>query len=355
MKRGSLLRKELDWSRHRLATVVAVFVVLPAVFATGTVFFQQSLPEHSPVAVVPQNERVSQDDLAVVQGSLAFVSDPTIVDSSDAAFRQLDREEVYAVVAVPPNLTAADANATVDVYVSGGVSIYRLPSRALTAVLGSSFDGAVRGHVTAERHFVGREQSLSAYLLPTFLMVVVMLLAFTFVPYTLTAESSVYDRLRVKTTMTRVVGAKLAFFPALVVASVLTAYAVGVALGYPLEPPSIGMVAVYLGVFVGLAALATAVMFLTGLGTLGRIANAAAFIALLPLSNLVYPVGFFSPLSRAVARANPVHYAMIVARSLLLKDVSVGLFANWLGWLALWLVGSLAVLRLSVAYYEYTR
>jgi len=355
MSLRSLLRKERDWSRHRWATVAVVFLLVPAVFATGTMFFEHTVPENSPVAIVPENDSVSGDDLAIVRGSLTLISDPTVVRDSDRAFRQLDREETYAVVEVPPNLTSENATVTIDVYIHGGVTIYRLPSRAITTVLSTQLDSALPADVRAERTVVGADTPLSEYLLPTFLMIATMLVAFTYLPYTLAAESSVYDRLRVKTSIAQVVAAKLLFVTGLVVVALLAGYATGLAYGYTLEPLSPVAVLAYLLSFVALASLSTAVMFLTEFSNLGRIINVAVFFALVPLSNLAYPAGFFSPLSKAVARSNPLHYAMIVARSHLLKDVRVGLFADWLGWLVAWTAGCLVVLALSITYYERTQ
>lgn len=355
MKLLSLLRKEFDWSRHRWGTVVVLFVLVPAVFATGTMFFEHTVPENSPVAIVPENDDVTDDDLAIVRGSLTFISDPTVVEDRDRAFRRLTREETYAVVEVPPDVGAENTTATIDVYIHGGVTIYRLPSRAITTVLSTQLDDALPGSVVAERTVVGEDTSLSEYLLPTFLMIAIMLVAFTYLPYTLAAEQSVYDRLRIKTSIGRVIGAKLLYVTALVVVTILTGYLVGLAYGYTLEPLAPTAVFVYLLAFVALASLSTAVMFLTEFSDLGRILNVAVFFALVPLSNLAYPAGFFSPLSKAVARSNPLHYAMIVARSHLLKDIQFGLFTDWLGWLVVWTLACVGALALSIRYYTYTQ
>jgi len=355
MKLPSLLRKELDWSRHRLATVVVLVVVVPSIFATGTLFFEHTVPEHSPVAVVAADDEVSRDELEIVRGALAFISDPRIVDTRDGAFRQLSREEVYAVVAVPPGLTDAGANVTVDVYIHGGVTIYKLPSRAITSVLSESLDQQLSATVEAERHVIGEETSLSEYLLPTFLMIYVMLVAFTYIPYTLATERPVYDRLRIKTSLGQVVVAKLLYFGVLVVVSIFVVYALSGAYGYTLEPPSVPAVGLFLLAYLALASLSTAVMFVTEFSNLGRIVNVAVFFALVPLSNLAYPAGFFSPLSKSVARANPLHYAMIVARSHMLRDVPVGLFADWFLGLGVCTVACLLVLRASIRYYLRTQ
>lgn len=348
----TLLKKDLDWSKHHLRALVVLVAVVPAVFAAGTLFFEHTLPENAPVAVTPAGENVSTDDLNVTRGALTFISDPVVVRSTERAFTKLTREEVYAVVEVPAGLTSPDGPVTVDVYVHGTVTIFRLPSRALVTLLSRTLDGTLPGQVQVDRHVVGPTLRLSEYLFPTFLMLVVMLVAFTYVPTALAAEERVFDRLRTKSSMDALLAAKLAFFLGLVAVSIVVASLVGYALGYALEPLSIAVFGVYLLTFLYLAAVSTAVMLVTGFATTGRVLNVALFFGLIIASNLAYPAGSFSPLSKAVARSNPLHYSMIIARSHLLKDVSLGLFADWFAGLVGVTVGCLVALKLSLAYYE---
>lgn len=348
----TFLKKDLTWSKHRLALLGVLFVLVPAVFATGTLFFEHTLPENSPIAVVPEDGNVTDDDLAVVRGSLTFASDPEIVRSGEEAFTRLDREEVYAVVEVPAGLTTPNATATVDVYIDGSITIFQLPSRALVNLLGPSLDEALPSDVDAARHVLGTETSLSEYLLPTFLMLLVMLVAFAYLPTTLANEEPVFDRLRMKSSLDALLAAKLVYFSGLVVVSILVVYLVGVAFGYGLEPLSLSAVGIYLLTFLYLAAVSTAIMLVTGFGTLGRILNVGIFFALVPTSNMAYPAGFFSPLSEAIARSNPLHYSTIVARSSLLKETGIGLFADWLALLVAFTLACLLVLKLAVTYYK---
>lgn len=373
MSLSTFLRKELAWSRHRTATVVALFVLVPAVMATGTLFFEHTVPENSPVAVTPASDEVTSTDLQVVRSGLTFVSDPRIVDSSEAAFSQLQREEVYAVVEVPPGFAlagltgdsgqgtdgAADgdgpAAATLDVSVHGSVTIFRMPAQVMIPLLSDSLDGAVPGSVDAELHVRGEERSLAEYLLPTFMMLFVMVATFVYLPASLAREENVFDRLRTRSSMRSVIGAKLLFVAGLTTLALGTLYGAGLLLGYSLEPPSPIALGTYLLVFGMLASVAVSISLLTAFSVTGRVLNVAVFFALIPLSNLAYPAGFFSELSRTIARHNPLHYAMIVARSHQLKAVDPGTFADWLAVLVVVTTAALGVLALSIGRYERTR
>lgn len=348
----TFLKKEFTWSRHRLALLVVLFVLVPAVMTTGTLFFEHTLPEHSPIAVVPGNENVTDDDLTLVRGALTFASDPEIVRSGEDAFTRLSREEVYAVVEVPSGLTTPNETATVDVYVDGNITIFRAPSRAIVTLLGPALDDALPSQVDAEHHVMGAETPLSEYLLPTFLMLLVMLVAFVYVPTTLATEEPVFDRLRMKSSLDAVLAAKLLYFMALVVVSILVVYAVGALLGYQLNTLSLSAAGVYLLTFLYLAAISTAIMLVTGFSTLGRVLNVGLFFMLIPGSNLAYPAGFFSPLSKSIARHNPLHYSGILTRSSLLKETGLGLFSDWLGLLVGFTIATLVVLKLAVVYYK---
>lgn len=353
MNLGTFLKKDLAWSRHRLLTVAVLFLLVPAVFASGTVFFEHTLPEHSPVAVVPESDAVSQNDLEIARAGVTFISDPTIVSDRATAFRQLQREQVYAIIEVPPTLGTPDTSPTIDVYIDGRITIFRLPSRAIVSLLSESLDQLVAGDVEADRHVIGEKASLSEYLLPTFLMLLVLLVALVYVPTLLAREAHVFDRLRGTASLESLVAAKFLFVGGLVVGSLLTMYLAGLFLGYSLEPISLVAVGVYLLVFVAFAALATTVSFLTQFSTVGRVVNVAVFLALLPLSNLAYPAGFFSALSQSVARHNPLHYAMIIARTALLKEPSLTLFRDWLWGLVGITSLCIGLLELSLYYYRW--
>jgi len=349
---GPLLRKDIAWGKHRLAALLVLFVLVPAVVAGGTLFFEHTLPENSPIAITPTDEDVTEADLDVVRGGVAFVSDPKIVDSRDAAFSQLRREQVYAVIEVPPGITDTDGSATIDISVHGSVTIYRMPSQVLGTMLSDSLDEMLPADITGERHVIGDRKSLSEYLLPTMAMLVVMLVAFAYVPAVLAREAQVFDRLRLDSSLHRLVVAKLVFVTGLVLVSLGVIYLVGRLLGYGLQPPSVVAVGVLVLSFLGLSGLSISISFATDFSDAGRVLNVVCFFVLVVLSNLAYPAGFFSPLSKFVARHNPLHYAMIVVRSELLRSVPARVYAPWIAAVAVVAGLSLSGMWLMIETYK---
>lgn len=351
----TLLRKELAWSRHHLGTLAILLILLPAAFGVGTLFFQHTFPEHTPIAVVGVND-ATEDDTEIVVGAITAseFSDPVVYESSERAFTHLEREQVYAVVEVPGGLGDPGTASTVDIHVDGRITSYRVASTALVAILATVDDSfSLPGDVTAERHVIGTSVDLPAYLLPSFLMIFLMLLAFTYVPYALIREQRALDRLRIESSLDAMLAAKLTSLVPLAAVSAFIVYAVGLLLGYPLQPISIPLVGAYLLTFVYLSAISVSITLLTDFSTAGRVANVALFLVLVSVSNLVYPAGFFSEWGREAARLMPTHYSMIVARSHMLKDVDPGTFSDW--WLPLVGVtlGAFLVLKLSTGWYKW--
>jgi len=116
---GSLFAREARWVRHNAGVLVLVLLVLPSLFAVSTVAFQQVIPRDTPIAVVPESESVSEDEIDAVTGVAAFFSRPHDYESRDVAERALAREEVYAIFVVPHGLFDEEASV---VTVEGTVS-----------------------------------------------------------------------------------------------------------------------------------------------------------------------------------------------------------------------------------------
>jgi ABC-2 type transport system permease protein len=356
MSLRSLLEKEVRWSRHNLLALLLLLLVLPAFLAGGSVVFQEVIPEDAPVGVVAENDQVSEESLALVQAGLSLFSDPVRLDTPDQALRQLQRERVYAVVQVPPNITDPDeTNATFVLTIDGSVVVFREPSESVAFQARGALNRNLPADVGLVRKVVGGEPTLSEYLVPISLLALVMLFAFTYVPYNLATESRVLDRLRVETSLERVVAAKLVFFALLLLVPVLVFQGAAAYLGYATDALDPGAVAVILLTFVYLAAISITIMILTGFSNLGRFLNAVVLLGLLAFSGLAYPVGFFSPLRRAIVRAMPTHYSTIVVRSGMMKDVSTfGLFADMMLALVGFTLVTLAGLKLAAVYYRRT-
>jgi ABC-2 type transport system permease protein len=347
------LRKEFAWSRHRIGALVVLLIVLPAAFGAGTLFFQHTFPENTPIAVVGV-DGATEDDRNIVVGAITAskFSDPIRYDSRERAFAALEREQVYAVIEVPGDLGKDGTTSTIVVHIDGRITPYRIPSRALLSVFAVGIDRQLPGEVTAERRVIGTVTDLPTYLLPVFLMVLLMLVAFTYVPYNVANERSAIDRLRLESSVDAMLAAKFAVFVPFAFLVILAVYAAGTLLGHSLQPPSLPLLGAYILAFLYLSAISVSIMLLSGFSTLGRVVNVVVFFALLALSNLAYPAGFFSAWGREVARTMPTHYSMIIARSHMLKGVPAGTFADWWGPLVGFTLVTFLGLKLSVAWYE---
>jgi ABC-2 type transport system permease protein len=356
MSLRSLLKKEVLWSRHRLVTLLLMLLVLPSFFAYTTVVFQTVVPEDSPIAIVPENDEVSENGLEIIRSGATVFSDPEIYEDKSTAMTALRRESVYAVLEVPPGiLDNSTTNATFSLYVDGSVVPFGEPSKAIRGITSFYLNQNLPADVTVERVIVGNDHTLSEYLVPVFLMGMLMLFAFTYVPYNLAQEADVLERLLVEASLEEVVVAKLGYFAVLMCVPILGFTLASAYLNYSVSLLHPVAIAVFVLTFLYLTAISMSIMILTKFSTFGRFVNVAALFAAITFSSLVYPVGFFSPLRREIARLIPLHYSMIVTRSLTLKDVSVGLFADWLVLLVGFTALTGLLLKLSIVRYEQTR
>jgi ABC-2 type transport system permease protein len=350
---SSLLGKELTWGRHKLLALAALFVALPAVFAYATVGFESVLPTAVPVAVAPQTAAVSSADLSIARGATAVLSDPRIFETQAAAMDALGREQVYAVVAVPPGLADASRGvAEFTVYVEGSVVPYHQPANGLTSVLQVGLSETLPRDVSVTREVVGAQHSLSAYLVPGFVLALVGIVALAYVPHTLDREAAVLDRLRVETSLHAVVASKLAFFGGLLVVPLAVFDATSAYLGGSMHVLGVGTLLVVALTFLLLGLLGAAVQFVVGFGAWGRITNLLVLLAFLAFSGLAYPVGFFSPARRWLVRQLPTHYAAVATRGFVLRGDPVGLYADWLAGLAGAVVVAALAFAGAVEYYE---
>jgi ABC-2 type transport system permease protein len=351
----SLLRKEIHWSRHNLVALALVLLVLPAVFVGASTAFQTVIPRDTPVAVVAQDETVSGAAMAKVGAGMGAVSDPVSAENPDHAERMLRRETVYAIVQVPPGIDDPDnEEATFVLTVDGSIVPFTEPSKAIRTIMEFRLDRALAADVTVERRVVGPDNSLPEYLVPIFLMALVMLFAFTYVPYNLAREATVLDRLRAEASLEAVVGAKLVYFTALMLVPILVFQGAAAYLGFAVSALAPGAVVTLLLTFVALAALSMTVMVLLRFGTLGRFVNVVVLLGLLGFSGLAYPVGYFSPLRKELVRMVPTHYSMILTRSSMQKGLGLAPFTDWLAGLAGFALLALLALKLAAVYYRRT-
>lgn len=347
-----LLRKELRWGWRKKIPLVVLFVVVPAVFVSGTLAFEHVLPTSVPVAVAPQTPNVTSDDLTIVNGAVTLFSQPVTYPSKSSAMTALSREQVYAVVTVPANLTASAGRAVIDIYVSGSVVPYQEPAQVLAAVADRGLSTLLDRPVDATYTIVGTEHTLSAYLLPTFLMVLVLLVAFAYLPYNLASEEAAIDRLRLESSLSRVVATKLGVFAALVAVPILVFEATSEWMGNSVALLSPGVFAIYLLTFLLCGTLAAAITVALRFSAWGRLANLAVLIFTVAFSGLAYPRGFFSPVRREFVQHVPTYYAMVAARGYALRDQPLGAYTDWLAMLVGVLAVCIGLFVASATYYE---
>lgn len=356
MNLPSLFKKEVLWSRHRILVLLLLLVLLPSFFAYTTVAFQTVVPEDAPIAIVPENENVSENGMDIITGGASLFADPEVYENRSQAMTALRRESVYAVLEVPPGiLDESTENATFSLYVDGSIVPFGEPSKAIRGIMAFYLNENLPADVSVERVVMGADYTLSEYLIPVFLMGMLLLFAFTYVPYNLAQESDVLERLLVEASLEEVIVTKIGYFTALMCLPILSFAATAWYLDYGVTLLSPSVVGVLLLTFVYLTAISMSIMILTDFSTVGRFVNVAALFAVLTFSSLVYPVGFFSPLRQEIARLMPLHYSMIMARSLSMKDVSVTLFTDWLLVLVGFTAATAVLLKLSIIRYERTR
>lgn len=352
MSLRSLLRKEVYWSRRNFLTLLLVLCVVPGFFAASSVLFQDVIPRDTPVAVIPQSEDVTASELISVEAGLSFFATPVSMDSREAALADLERERVYAVVEVPHGISDAARDVTFRLYVDGSMVPFKEPSQTIASIMQSELDERLDAGVSVERVVVGNSHDLSGYLVPIVLLGLFVLVAFTYVPSNLARERAVLDRVRLDSSLEALVGAKLVFFTVLMLLPIAVFHLVMQGLGYDISAIAPGTVLVLVLTFVTLASLAMAVVIATRFATVGRFVNVLLMLYVVGFSGLAYPAGYFSPLRKELIRATPTHYATILTRSSMLREMPIGAFIDWLVALGAVAVAALSLLELSIVAYR---
>lgn len=348
----ALLRKELRWSKHNVIALVVLLLLLPGIFAYTSVAFQHVIPQDAPVAVVAENESVTEDELAVVDGAASLFANPVRYESEEAALDGLERESVYAVVTVPPGLLNESERANLTLTVHGSMVLFDEPSQAMVSVLNVQLGRSVPGSVTVNRVVVGNTYSLAEYLVPILLLGVMLLFAFTYVPYNLAGEARAIQRIRTEASLEALVASKLVFFTAVMTVPIGVFGLLIWFLDYAIPPASFGTTLVLLLTFVSMAAIAMSIMLLTRFGVTGRFIGVAVLFGLFAFGGIIYPAGFFSPFRRTLVRTMPVHYAIITLRGEMLRDVPLSTYADYIAFLSGTAVASIAALKLSIIAYR---
>jgi len=353
MTARSLFSKELRWLRHNAVGVFFVLLILPSLYAASTVAFQQAIPRDTPIAIVAEDDSVTDDELEAIKGVSAFFSRPHVYDSPANAQRALHREEVYAIFTVPHGLSDEDAALTIQMTVEREMVPYEQPSLVIRNILARQVTDAFPADISVQRTTVGEERSLSEFLISVGTILLTVVYAFAYLPRVVTNERNVFRRIRVESSLSRLLGVKFAVFTPLMLLPVVVFQGIANHLQLRLDMLAPGAVVATLLTFVSLTAVGLGVMFLVRFRTAGRMINVTLLFGTFTFSNLIYPAGFFSPLRRTIAHLSPIHYAMVIQRGISLKSKPATLYADRFGILIAFTVASLAFLALSVVYYQW--
>lgn len=352
MSLGPLLKKELHWSRRHVLALAFLLLVIPLFFAGSSVVFQDIVPEDVPVAVMAEDENVSEAEVELVSESITTWTDPKPVEERAQAERLLERESVYAIVQVPAGYLDPETSANFTLAIDGTIAPFQSPSELVQDLIEFELEAAGFENVGVERETIGEEKGLEEYLYPSFILGLIIFFAFTYVPYTLRRERPVLDRLRVESSLEAVITAKLVSFTALMLVPLAVFHAVGYHYGYGVETAMPWAILVLLVTFLVLSLVSATIMVLSQFRGVGQFVNLVVMLGLFAFSGLVFPLGFFSPVRTALAEVLPTYYATVTVRSLMLKGSDVTTFLDWIGMLVVTGFVAAVALKLSIVHYR---
>jgi len=356
-----LLRKEIHWSKRNVIVLGFLLILVPAAFGATTVAFQDIEPENVPVATVAQSENVTEADISSIEAILTLNTNPTRYESRTEAVDALEREEVYAIVEVPPNLRDGNpnTNGTFRFVVDGNIAPLVEASSFIEDLVQNRLSNteAVEGNFTIESETVGvdsdqPERSTAEYLFPTFMMAMLVFFAFTYAPYSLARDGSVLDRLRVESSLESLVTSKLVFLTSLMMVPLLVFGGVALWLDYSINTLSPVAVGLLLLSFSSLATFGMAVVVATKFSGAGQFINLLLLLGVAGGSAIDFPRGVVSSLRPVIAEVSPIHYGMIAIRSMMLKDVPVSVYADMILVMVGLQVLGLFALKGSIVYYR---
>jgi len=347
------LTTELYGARRKIAVVVVGFALLPALFMTGTVGFDKTLPEDIPVGIAPGDETTTEDDLILTEAGVALLGTPIQYETEAEAIHSLDREEVYLVVLVPPGLTDETTTAAFQIQSHGSAVPLSDATGLLVSILNAELQSLLSGEVELTHEQRGMEFSLSEYLIPTFITVFVMAIALLYIPYDIMSNRQILDRVRHQSRLESFIGAKLLFYGGLMTVMLAAFAAVNHFLDYHIHPLRIETVTAVGLLFVSTAAIGTGIVFLTNINRITLFVNFGLLIGVVGAGSLLYPVGFFSPIRMEIARLLPVHYLNIIIRGHFMRGDEFGLYADWYRLLGVYTLGCLAFCGGCIRSYEW--
>lgn len=347
-----LLKKEAYTARRHAALFLLVLVVFPAVFTMGTGMYDRTVPEDIPVAIAPVDANTTEDDISIIRGGVTFFATPITYEDPAEAREDLHREQVYIVMEVPGDMTDPERDVTFTMVSDDHFVPFQDPANISADILDNYLDRALQANVTLEHERLGEPRGLSSFLVPAVLLVFIILYGAVYVPHQLYRERSVLERLRTETRLEVVAGAKLLFHGVAVLVPLLVTAGFASWLEYDLTAIDPFSTLVYLLSYLFAAAAGLAILFALNLKRQALFVNFGLAIVMLASASLIYPVGFFSSAEQVITRANPAHYAVVLLRSTMLRDVSMALYVDFLAISVLVAGGSVGLLGIAIAWYR---
>jgi ABC-2 type transport system permease protein len=351
----AFLEKEWYQLRRNIAVVLVILILLPGAAALGTSAYQQTVPEDVPVGIAPANDEVTEKELQRVQIGASLYATPHRYETPAEAVTALEREEVYLVFVIPHGLFEEGESVTVTQVSDQRLAQFRDPANYTESVVAWRLDRELPSDVSVEHERIGTQYTLSEFLVPSALMIIVVIYSFFYLPLELYREREIFDRIELCSRIESAITAKILFHALLLIVPLTVFQLVGIGLEYRIRhfsPSTMGIIGLS---FVYMTALSGAIMFWSRLQRAGLFLNMGVMAGIFALSSFVFPVGFFSSVRKATALHLPTYHSMVIVRSTMLKEASLGTFADRIGWLVVTTVLLVFLLRWGINHYRRTR
>ncbi|MDZ7731312.1 MAG: ABC transporter permease [Natrialbaceae archaeon] len=356
-----LLKKEFSAIRGNLGMFLVLLVILPGMFVGVTSVYEQTIPEHVSLGVVPADDSVTDADVNLVRPVIGEFGSVTVFEEKEEARRALQREQVYVIVEVPNGYRQGSAgnDTNITLLMDGSFTLLEEPMSALAGgietVLHADAGGIIVNETSVTTETIGDTRSLPEFLIPAVMLAFVVLYGMVYVPYQVRGERLVMDRLQTETRLDYVVLSKLIFYGVMLTVPAAVVVGITMYLGYNIAALSPFTLAVLFLTFIYLAAFSLSILFFTQLEKTGLFLNVGLAIVSLALSALIFPVGFFSEIEQVIASILPTWYSVATFRSAMLRDASMTLYVDYFAIIIGSGLAGLVLLKLSLIYYKRRR
>ena len=348
VKLCAMLKKDVLISKRNIS-ILFLIILLPMVFGLLSGSFKRTIPRNTPVMIVPQNSDVTQNDMDYVEGWTSLFSKPVIGIDEEEGVYKLQHEEAYLVFVVPPNVTqtmtgSGDFEILIDYsfvpvekiseYVVHNVEIYFSTT---------SFKGS---NIVLKK--INTRKTMPEYMLPGFIMLMISLLALTILPHNMYGEYTIIRRLMIEHSFGSMVVSKILFFMILAAIQLLILRWSEVIVHVETSNIDLETLIIVLLSMLYLSSISLSISFFTKFSNAGNLINTLLLFLIILFSGLFYPVGFFPTFLQKLSMIFPTYYSMVIIRGVMLKDVDILFYSDWLIGLILFTIVTFIILGVSV-------